>query len=403
MAQAILADTFPPEKRGLAFSVYGITAVIAPTIGPTLGGWITYNYSWRWIFYINLPVGFLAVLLVSRFVEDPPYLRLRRGAGVRMDYIGLAFLALGIGALQVLLDKGQEDDWFGSHLILTLSVVSAICLVSLVVWEWRHRTPIMDLRLFKNSNFAMANLMMFTLGVVYFSSLVLIPQFLQTLLGYTAELAGLVLSASGIVLLVAMPIVGQLTTRVPAKYLIAFGWISMAIAMLYSTKRIDLDISFRVAMWLRVGQAAPLPFLFVPITLASYVGIPAEKSNDAAGLLNFMRNIGSSVGTSMVTTLLARRSQFHQAMLASYTTNYDPVFRNSTKALSERLIHSGTSAADAQHQAYGMIYESLQRQSLLLSYLDAFKVLAIGAAIMFLLAFVMRKNDPRAGGEVAVG
>jgi DHA2 family multidrug resistance protein len=403
MAQAILADTFPPEKRGLAFSVYGITAVIAPTIGPTLGGWITYNYSWRWIFYINLPVGFLAVLLVSRFVEDPPYLRLRRGAGVRMDYIGLAFLALGIGALQVLLDKGQEDDWFGSHLILTLSVVSAICLVSLVVWEWRHRTPIMDLRLFKNSNFAMANLMMFTLGVVYFSSLVLIPQFLQTLLGYTAELAGLVLSASGIVLLVAMPIVGQLTTRVPARYLIAFGWISMAIAMLYSTKRIDLDISFRVAMWLRVGQAAPLPFLFVPITLASYVGIPAEKSNDAAGLLNFMRNIGSSVGTSMVTTLLARRSQFHQAMLASYTTNYDPVFRNSTKALSERLIHSGTSAADAQHQAYGMIYESLQRQSLLLSYLDAFKVLAIGAAIMFLLAFVMRKNDPRAGGEVAVG
>jgi DHA2 family multidrug resistance protein len=403
MAQAILADTFPPEKRGLAFSVYGITAVIAPTIGPTLGGWITYNYSWRWIFYINLPVGFLAVLLVSRFVEDPPYLRLRRGAGVRMDYIGLAFLALGIGALQVLLDKGQEDDWFGSHLILTLSVVSAICLVSLVVWEWRHRTPIMDLRLFKNSNFAMANLMMFTLGVVYFSSLVLIPQFLQTLLGYTAELAGLVLSASGIVLLVAMPIVGQLTTRIPAKYLIAFGWISMAIAMLYSTKRIDLDISFRVAMWLRVGQAAPLPFLFVPITLASYVGIPAEKSNDAAGLLNFMRNIGSSVGTSMVTTLLARRSQFHQAMLASYTTNYDPVFRNSTKALSERLIHSGTSAADAQHQAYGMIYESLQRQSLLLSYLDAFKVLAIGAAIMFLLAFVMRKNDPRTGGEVAVG
>jgi DHA2 family multidrug resistance protein len=403
MAQAILADTFPPEKRGLAFSVYGITAVIAPTIGPTLGGWITYSYSWRWIFYINLPIGLLAVLLVSRFVEDPPYLRLRRGAGVRMDYIGLAFLAVGIGALQVLLDKGQEDDWFGSHLILTLSVISAICLVSLVVWEWLHQTPIMDLRLFKNSNFAMANLMMFILGVVYFSSLVLIPQFLQTLLGYTAELAGLVLSASGIVLLVAMPIVGQLTTRIPAKYLIAFGWISMAIAMLYSTKRMDLDISFRVAMWLRVGQAAPLPFLFVPITLASYVGIPPEKSNDAAGLLNFMRNIGSSVGTSMVTTLLARRSQFHQATLASYTTNYDPVFRDATKALSEQLMHSGTSAADAPHQAYGMIYESLQRQSLLLSYLDAFKVLAIGAAIMFLLAFTMRRNDPRAGGEVAVG
>jgi DHA2 family multidrug resistance protein len=245
--------------------------------------------------------------------------------------------------------------------------------------------------------------MMFTLGVVYFSSLVLIPQLLQTLMGYTAELAGLVLSASGIVLLVAMPIVGQLTTRVPVKYLIGFGWLSIAGAMLYSTKRIDLDISFGVARWLRVAQAAPLPFLFVPITLASYVGIPGEKSNDAAGLINFMRNIGSSVGTSMVTTLLARRSQFHQSMLASYTTNYDPAFRNQTAALSQQLVHSGTSAADAQHQAYGMIYQSLLDQAQLLSYVDAFKVLAIGAGIMFLLSFVMRRNDPRAGGGVAVG
>src|SRR5215468_3550708 len=159
MAQAILADTFPPEKRGLAFAVYGITAVMAPTVGPILGGWITYNYSWRWIFYINLPIGILAVFLASRMVEDPPYLRQRRGAGIRLDYIGLAFLAVGIGALQVLLDKGQEDDWFGSRFILTLSVISAVCLISLVVWEWLYRDPIMDLRLFKNFNFAMANLM----------------------------------------------------------------------------------------------------------------------------------------------------------------------------------------------------------------------------------------------------
>jgi MFS transporter, DHA2 family, multidrug resistance protein len=403
MAQAILADTFPPEKRGMAFSLYGITAVLAPTIGPTLGGWITFNYSWRWIFYINLPVGLLAVFLVSRLVEDPPYLRLRRDAGVRLDYIGLAFLALGIGALQVVLDKGQEDDWFGSRFILTLSLIAAISLISLVLWEWFHKDPIMDLRLFKNSNFAMANLMMFILGVVYFSSLVLIPQFLQTLLGYTAELAGLVLSASGVVVLVGMPIVGQLTTRVAAKYLIAFGWVTMAIAMFVSTRRIDLDISFPVAMWLRVLQGAPLPFLFVPITLASYVGIAAQKSNDAAGLINFMRNIGSSVGTSMVTTLLARRSQFHQAMLSSHTTMYDPAFRNGAAALGRQLTQSGTSAADAQHQAYGMIYQSMQGQALLLSYVDAYKVLAIGAAIMFFLAFVMRKNDPRAGGDVAVG
>jgi DHA2 family multidrug resistance protein len=200
-----------------------------------------------------------------------------------------------------------------------------------------------------------------------------------------------------------MPIVGQLTTRIPAKYLIAFGWLSMAIAMLYSTKRIDLDINFKAAMWLRVAQAAPLPLLFVPVTLASYVGLAPERSNDAAGLINFMRNIGSSVGTSMVTTLLARRSQYHQSMLASYTSNYDPVFRNQAAGLGHQLIQSGTSAADAQHQAYGVIYQSMQHQAQLLSYIDIYKLLAIGAGVMFLLAFAMRKNDPRAGGEVAVG
>src|SRR5437899_5019316 len=231
MAQAILADTFPPEKRGLAFALYGITAVMAPTIGPTLGGWITDDYSWRWIFYINLPIGILTLFLVSRLVEDPPYLRRLSGAGIRVDYIGIGLLTLGIGALQVVLDRGQEDDWFGSHFILTLSVVSAMCLIALVIWEWFHRDPVIDVHLFKNFNFATANLMMFMLGVVYFSSLVMMPQFLQTLLGYTAQLAGLVLSASGIVLLVSMPIVGQLTTKVPAKYIVAFGWLSVAIAM----------------------------------------------------------------------------------------------------------------------------------------------------------------------------
>ncbi|HTP34675.1 MAG TPA: DHA2 family efflux MFS transporter permease subunit [Candidatus Acidoferrales bacterium] len=403
MAQAILADAFPPQKRGLAFALYGITAVLAPTIGPVLGGWITYNYSWRWIFYINLPVGILAAFLVFRLVEDPPYLRQMRGAGVRLDYIGLGFLAIGIGALQVVLDKGQEDDWFGSRFILTLSVLAAVCLISLVVREWLHRNPIMDLRLFKNFNFAAANLMMFMLGVVYFSSLVLMPQLLQTLMGYTAELAGIVLSASGVVLLLAMPIVGVLSGKFAAKYLIAFGWIAIAGAMFYSTKRIDLDISFSVAMWLRVAQVVGLPFLFVPITLAMYVGLPAEKSNEAAGIINFMRNIGSSVGTSMMTTLLARRAQLHQTRFVDHLTNYDPVFRNQLSGLARQLVHSGTSVADAQIQAQGLLYRLLGAQSQTLAYLDAFMVLTLGAGIMFLLSFLVRKNDPSAGGEVAVG
>jgi MFS transporter, DHA2 family, multidrug resistance protein len=402
MAQAILADTFPPQQRGLAFALYGITAIMAPTIGPTLGGWITDNYSWRWIFYINLPVGILTLFLVYRMVEDPPYLKRVKGAGIRVDYIGIALLAVGVGALQVLLDKGQEDDWFGSHFIVTLALISAICLVSLVVWEWRSKAPVIDVRLFKNFNFATANLMMFILGVILFSSLVMMPQFLQTLLGYTAQSAGLVLSASGVVLLFEMPIVGQLTTKFPAKYIIAFGWLSLACGMYYSTVRVDLLMSFRSAAWLRIAQAFGLGFLFVPITLAGYIGIPAEKSNSVSGLVNFMRNMGSSVGTSMVTTLLARRAQFHQSVLAYNTTNYDPAFRNQVSGLSQQLVHSGSSAADAQTHAYGLIYQSMQAQAQTLAYIDTYMVLAIGAGIMFLLAFIVRKNDPHAGGAVVV-
>src|ERR1700747_3191200 len=248
MAQAILADTFPPHQRGLAFALYGITAIMAPTIGPTLGGWITFNYSWRWIFFINLPVGLTTWFLVRRFVEDPPYLKRLKAAGVKLDYIGIALLTLGVGALQVLLDKGQEDDWFGSGFISTLVVVATVCLISLVVWEWRQKAPIIDVRMFKSFNFASASLMMFTLGILLFSALVLMPQFLQTLLGYTSELAGFALSAGGLVLLVEMPIMGQLTTKVQARRLIAFGWLALAISMYYSTQRLDLQISFSSAV-----------------------------------------------------------------------------------------------------------------------------------------------------------
>src|SRR4029077_16712184 len=258
MAQAILADTFPPEQRGLAFALYGITAVTAPTIGPTLGGGITFNYSWRWIFFINLPVVVSTLFLVYTFVEDPPYLKRLRGAGVKLDYIGIALLTLGIGALQVLLDKGQEDDWFGSHFITTLVIISTVCLISLVIWEWHQKTPIIDVRMFKSFNFASASLMMFTLGILLFSSLVLMPQFLQTLLGYTSELAGLALSAGGLVLLFEMPIMGQLTTKIQARRLIAFGWLALSIAMYYSTQRIDLQISFTAAVWLRIAQVIGL-------------------------------------------------------------------------------------------------------------------------------------------------
>jgi DHA2 family multidrug resistance protein len=403
MAQAILADTFPPHQRGLAFALYGITAIMAPTIGPTLGGWITFNYSWRWIFFINLPVGILTWLLVRRFVEDPPYLAKLKAAGVRLDYIGIALLTLGIGALQVLLDRGQEDDWFGSHFITTLVVIAAVSLISLVIWEWFQKAPIIDVRMFKNFNFAGASLMMFMLGIMLFSSLVLMPQFLQTLLGYTSQLAGLALSAGGLVLLIEMPIMGQLTTKIQARRLIAFGWLSLSIAMYYSTQRIDLQISFSAATWLRITQVIGLGFLFVPITLAAYVGIAAERNNAVAGIINFMRNMGSSVGTSMVTTLIARRSQFHQARLIEFTRDGNPNFQHSVSGLAQRLGHAGMSPPDAQMGAYARIYQSIQAQAGTLAYVDTFMVLCVGSAIMFFLSFMLKKNEPGGGGELAAG
>jgi DHA2 family multidrug resistance protein len=402
MAQAILADTFPPQKRGLAFALYGITAIMAPTIGPTLGGWITDNYSWRWIFYINLPVGILTLFLVLRLVEDPPYLARIKGAGMKIDYIGIALLTLGIGALQILLDKGQEEDWFGSHFIVTLAVVASVCLTALVFWEWRQKAPVIDVHMFRSFNFAVASLMMFTLGLLLFAGLVMMPQFLQTLMGYTAQSAGLVLSGAGMVILFEMPIVGQLTTKIPAKYIMAFGWLSLAWGMYYSTIRMDLDISFQSAAWLRVAQAFGLGFLFVPINLAAFIGVPPEKGSSVSGLINFMRNIGSSVGTSVVTTLLARRAQFHQSILGYHATNYDPAFRNQVRGLSQQLVHAGATAPDANVQAYGRMYRSVLAQSTTLAYIDTYMVLAVASAVMFVLAFIVRRNDPGGGGHVVM-
>lgn len=404
MAQAILADTFPPQQRGMAFALYGITAVIAPTIGPTLGGWITFNYSWRWIFFINLPIGLMTIVLVRRFVEDPPYLARLKAAGVKLDYIGIAFLTLGIGALQIMLDKGQEDDWFGSHFITTLCVIASVCLVSLVIWEWFQKSPIIDVKLFKNFNFAGSSLMMFMLGIMLFSSLVLMPLFLQTLVGYTSEIAGLALSAGGVVLLIEMPMMGILTTKIQARYLIAFGWLSLAIAMYYSTQRLDLDISFSAATWLRVAQSVGLGFLFVPINLVSYIGIAPEKNNAVAGIINFMRNIGSSVGTSMVTTMIARRSQFHQEILGDYVRQGNFNLQNSVTGLTQLAGSAGgLSSADAQRQAYARIYGAVQAQAATLSYVDTFMVLAVISGIMFFVAFLLRPNKPGAGSDLAVG
>ena len=259
------------------------------------------------------------------------------------------------------------------------------------------------MRLFKNFNFATANVMMFIFGILLFGSLVMMPQFLQTVMGYTAENAGLVLSGGGLVVLLEMPIVGRLAGKYPAKYIIASGWLALAIGMYVSTVQLDTLISFQSAAVLRVIQSVGLGLLFVPVTMAGYIGMPAEKANSVAGIINFMRNIGSSVGTSLVTTLLARRAQVHQMVLSQHTTPFDPSIQNQVKALSLQLVHSGASVADAPKLAYGLLYRFMGGQAVTLAYIDVFIVLAIAASIMFLLSFLVRKNDPKAGGGVAVG
>jgi len=393
MSQAIMADSFPARLRGAAFALYGITVVVAPALGPTLGGWITDNYSWRWIFLINIPVGLLALILTYKVVEDPPFLVRFKPRELRFDYVGFSLLVLGVSALQIFLDKGQEDDWFGSRFITTLVITSLICLSALVVWEWRQKQPIVDVKLFRIFNFSSTSLMMFLAGAVMFASTVLMPQFLQILVGYTAEQAGLVVSVGAALIMVTMPVIGALTSKIPAKYLIAFGWFISTTGLYISTKLLSLNISFGTASVIMLLQYAPLGFILVPAITASYFGVPQEKSDSVSGLTNFMRNIGSSVGASVVTTILSRRQQFHLTRLSERLSPGSPALTAAMQAMASRAHSLGNSGGQAVGLA--LVYQGLMGQAAALSYLDCYVVLGAGAAAMFFLSFLLKHNDPK--------
>jgi MFS transporter, DHA2 family, multidrug resistance protein len=323
--QAILADTFPPAKRGMAFAVYGMAVVLAPAIGPTLGGWITDNYSWRWIFYVNVPFGLLSLFLTNFMVQDPPHMVKAKKESRRhpIDFTGLVLVGTGLGALQVVFDKGQREDWFSSSLITIFTIVSCAALVGFAIREWNSKYPILNLRLLRNSNFAVSNLLMLMLGATLYGTTVLIPQFLQTQMGYSAQKAGEVLSPGGFLVLLMMPAVGFLVSRVDARYLIAAGFLTVGYALFRMTD-LTLGIDYHTAMLWRCYQAAGMAFLFVPINTIAFVGTPPEASNQVSGLLNLMRNLGGSVGISAVTTLIARRQQEHQFYLARNTFAANP-------------------------------------------------------------------------------
>ncbi len=396
MAQAIMADSFEPAKRGLAFSLYGVVAVLAPSIGPTLGGWITDNYSWHWIFYINIPVGLLALFLTNRLVEDPPYQKADRKNIFRIDYIGVGLLVVAMGALQITLDKGEEKNWFGSNFIIGFALTFIVSFIVLIFWELRAERPVMDLRLFKFKNFAVCAFLMLLTGGLLNATTVLQPQFLQNQLGYTATIAGLSLSGGGLALLVAMPLAGQAVGRFPARNLIAMGFVLFALGYYYTATHISLLISFGFASELRVVQIVAIPFVFISVTTAAYFGIPSEKNNQVSGLINFSRNIGGSILISLTNALVTERAQWHQSQLSKNTALASQNYQQQIDGL-RRTFDMTAGKGNSLHLAQGQLYTQLQAQTQALAYVDVFYVLCLAAILMIPLSFLLDRNQPGGG------
>ena len=399
MAQAIMADSFEPQKRGQAFALYGLVAVLAPSIGPTLGGWITDNYSWRWIFFINIPVGILAFFLVSRLVDDPPWIKADRSRLRHMDYLGLSFLAIAMGGLQIMLDKGEENAWFASGFIRFFAILFIGGMIALVWWELRHKNPIINLRLFRYKNFAICCFLMALVGGVLNANTVLQPQFMQQLLGWNATTAGLALTAGGVVLLFVMPIAGYATGKIAARYLAVVGFILFVITFRYAADVTTLDMTFASASWLRVIQMMPIPFCFISITTAAYVGMPREESNQVAGLINFVRNIGGSILIAVTNAQVTSRALWHQQHLQSAMSSASSAFQQHSQALAG-FFGSEFGASNGQGMALATIYNQLNQQAQMQAYQDVYMELSWMSVGLVALAFLLSRNKPgaEAGG-----
>ncbi len=389
MSQAILMEAFPPNQRGLALGIFGVGAVSGPILGPLLGGYVTDNYSWRWIFYINLPVGILGYYMIMSYVFDPSYQQMR-ASGEDVDYVGIALLCLGLGSLQVVLDKGQLEDWFNSDFIVVLTVVAVVSLAALVFWELRLERPILDLRIFRHRSFATGCAVMFMAFFAFFGSIVLLPLYLQTLLGYTAFLAGIVLGPSGAVALLVLPIAGKLTERVDARYLLAYGLIMTAYSVYYMSG-FNLGIDFGTAVYSRMLQGLGMPFIFVSCAFLTMVYVPREQMNNASAIFNLLRNLGGSFGVAFVTTVISRRSQFHQHRLVEHLTPYDPGFMMRLGELKGGLALDLGDFADTTELAGGAIYQALQREAASLAYNDAFYVQALLLLAMVGTLWIIKK------------
>jgi DHA2 family multidrug resistance protein len=393
--QAILADTFRPDQRAQAFALYGIAVIIAPTVGPTLGGWITDNYSWHWIFFINVPFGILSLSLVQWLLVEPEALqeerRERLRHGLKVDVVGFVLVALWLGCLEIVLDEGQLKDWFASDFILIFALISFLSFLVFIPWELRRKDPVVDVRLVFGRQFGTSFAVMMAVGAVLFGSTQILPQLLQTGFDYTAYLAGLSMMPGGIAMLVMMPLAGAITNWVQPKYLIALGMAVIAVAMWHMTS-LPADATFGFFAWARVYQMIGLPFLFIPINTVAYSGLAPADTNQASALINMARNIGGSFGISLANAEIARRSQFHHERLAENITPTSEAYHHALNQATAFFQAHGANALHARDLAFEWIAQTLQSQSVLLGYIDVFWVSAVFAASMVPLVLLLLKR-----------
>ncbi len=387
VSQAVMLEAFPPEDRGKAMAFWGVGIVVAPMLGPVLGGWITDNYSWRWIFYINLPVGIAALLMTRMFIFDPPYLR-RVARGI--DTWGIGFLALGIGALQIVLDKGQEEDWFGSSFITWLAIITVFGITAFIIRELVAREPVVHLSVFKVRTYAAGTALMTMLGFVLYGSLVALPIFIQTLLGYPAEKAGVALAPRGLGSFVGMPLVGVIIGRIDPRKLLIVGLIGSAVSLI-ALSHLNLSAGYWDLFWPQFFQGLFLSMLFVPLTTVTMDPIRREEMGNATSLFNLMRNIGGSIGIATATTMIARSSQTFINTLGRHVNPYNPRSTATFDQLRAYFMSRGADAATAARDAYGAMYGMVQQQASLLSYLNEFKFFGVVFLIMLPLIFLMKR------------
>ena len=403
--QAILLDTFPVEKRADAFALYSMAIVTAPAVGPPLGGWITDNFSWRWVFFINVPIGLVSLLLSNRLVHDPPEFteerrQAWRGGQLRIDHIGIVLIAVGFACLEVVLDRGQRDDWLGSHFITTFLAIAVVAIAAAIWWEWHHDDPVVQLTLLRDRNFALACIYYFLFAVGLFGSTVLIPEVLQTLFGYTATDARLVLGPGAAVVTLMAPFVVRILPRIGAKRLLAASFTIAALSMFYYSGFTSQTDYFHFAL-ARCFQGFGYAFMIVLVTQLAYSYLPKNKNNKGSSLMNLCRNWGASFGIAFVTTMLERRTQYHQSVLVTHLTSADGAVGQFVNGAGNYLLTRGTSGPDAIHQSYGLISNQMTQQATMLAAMDCFHLLGLVVILGLPLAFLIRaftiSGSPTAG------